>query len=82
MCFAENMEKVYKATIFMVFFKDITYTFGESSSGRTADSGSAYRGSNPLSPAKRVPSSRGLGRSPLKAKTRVQIPLGPPLYFL
>ncbi len=24
---------------------------GESSSGRTADSGSAYRGSNPLSPA-------------------------------
>ena len=25
--------------------------FGESSNGRTADSGSAYRGSNPLSPA-------------------------------
>ncbi len=26
-----------------------------------------------------VPSSRGLGRGPLKAKTRVRIPLGPPL---
>ncbi len=25
-----------------------------------------------------VPSSRGLGRGPLKAKTRVRIPLGPP----
>ncbi len=25
--------------------------FGESSNGKTADSGSAYRGSNPLSPA-------------------------------
>ena len=25
-----------------------------------------------------VPSSRGLGRGPLKAKTRVRLPLGPP----
>ena len=26
-----------------------------------------------------VPSSRGLGRGPLKAKTRVRLPLGPPI---
>ena len=51
---------------------------GESSSGRTADSGSAYRGSNPRSPAKLAPSSSGLGRGPLKAETRVRFPLGPP----
>lgn len=34
-------------------------TLGESSNGRTADSGSVYRGSNPLSPANVVPSSSG-----------------------
>ena len=53
---------------------------GESSKGKTADSGSAYRGSNPLSPAIMVPSSSGLGRGPLKAKTRVRLPLGPPIF--
>ena len=43
---------------------------GDSSSGRTADSGSACPGSNPGSPAKcfMAHSSRGLGRRPLKAE--------------
>lgn len=42
---------------------------GESSSGRTADSGSVSEGSNPSSPARRYStahSSRGLGHLPLK----------------
>jgi hypothetical protein len=58
-----------------------------SSNGKTADSGSAYRGSNPcgaawgdssLSNISRVRlalSSNGLGRSPLKAEIRVRFPL-------
>ncbi len=33
-------------------------------------------------PSHLVPSSRGLGRGPLKAKTRVRIPLGPPIKIL
>ena len=65
-----------------------------SSNGRTADSGSAYGGSNPPRATKRIgttgrrrfrwrcfwpaPSSSGLGRCPLKAETRVRLPLGLP----
>ncbi len=52
---------------------------GGSSSGRTTDSDSVYRGSNPRPPATMVPSSRGLGRRPLTAATRVRIPLGLPI---
>jgi len=46
-----------------------------SSNGRTADSESAYRSSN-LCPGATALSSRGLGRRPLTAVTRVRIPLG------
>ena len=50
-----------------------------SSNGKTADSGSAYRGSNPCGAAPlshmKALSSNGLGRSPLKAEIRVRFPL-------
>ena len=56
---------------------------GESSNGRTADSGSANRGSNPRSPANlsiiTVPSSSGPGHRVLSPGTGVRIPLGLPL---
>ncbi len=45
-----------------------------SSNGKTADSGSAYRGSNPCGAALAL-SSNGPGRSPLKAEIRVRFPL-------
>jgi hypothetical protein len=45
-----------------------------SSNGKTADSGSAYRGSNPCGAATAL-SSNGLGRGPLKAEIRVRFPL-------
>ena len=54
---------------------------GEWCNGSTCDSDSYCLGSNPSSPAFffLAPLSRGLGRGPLKAATRVQIPLGSPL---
>ena len=48
--------------------------FAPSSNGKTADSGSAYRGSNPCGAALAL-SSNGPGRSPLKAEIRVRFPL-------
>src|SRR5262249_6052629 len=56
---------------------------GGSSSGRTRGSGPRSGGSNPPPPAtsslrSSAPSSRGPGHGPLKAETRVRIPLGPP----
>ena len=64
---------------------------GDSSSGRTTDSGSVSRGSNPLSPAIHIPpkgdsqalicvarSSSGLGHHPLKVETRVRVPYALP----
>ena len=49
-----------------------------SSNGKTAGSEPAYRGSNPCPGAIAARSSRGLGRRPLTAVTRVRIPLGLP----
>lgn len=50
--------------------------FAPSSNGKTADSGSVYRGSNPCGAAADMAlSSNGLGRSPLKAEIRVRFPL-------
>ena len=67
---------------------------GGSSNGRTPGSGPGNGGSSPPPPAifvsaqrdaehdaadaRPAPSSRGLGHGPLKAETRVRIPLGPP----
>src|SRR5215831_5835456 len=57
---------------------------GRSSNGRTRGSGPRSGGSSPPLPAicfrltDVAPSSRGLGHGPLKAETRVRIPLGPP----
>ena len=48
---------------------------GEWCNGSTYDSDSYCLGSNPSSPASFLaPLSRGLGRGPLKAETRVRIP--------
>ena len=67
---------------------------GDSSSGRTTDSGSVSRGSNPLSPARKQPpqgdsrdfsdvarSSSGRGHHPLKVETRVRVPYALPSHL-
>ena len=50
-------------------------TFGDSVIGNTMGSGPIIEGSSP-SPRALAPSSRGLGRRPLKAETPVQIRSG------
>ena len=54
--------------------RKLRYADGEWCNGSTCDSDSYCLGSNPSSPAHMPPLSRGLGRGPLKAETRVRIP--------
>ena len=75
-------ELAFFLDFFRVFLK-ILEGAGGSFSGRTTGSGPVNLGSNPSPPAiflsNVVPSSSGLGYRPLTPKTRVRVPLGPPL---
>ena len=97
----ENSEQSHRREVFCNSLADC-YNFecrksrrvtvaGDSSSGRTTDSGSVSRGSNPLSPARHTPSatdspvpdyvarsSSGRGHHPLKVETRVRVPYALP----